>query len=78
MVTTGTMMTAETMASGTPFIPIMDKINPGTDLKKYLQNFIEMSYAGFYKEEKTSHFFHLLFYHGDSCDRLLFCVEHIR
>lgn len=31
---------------------IMDKINPGTDLKRYLQNFIEMSYAGFYKEHE--------------------------
>jgi len=31
---------------------IMDKINPGTDLKKYLQNFIEMSYSGFYKEHE--------------------------
>lgn len=40
--------------------------------------FFHSIYAGFYKEEKTSHFFHLLFYHGDSCDRLLFCVEHIR
>ena len=40
--------------------------------------FFHSIYAGFYKEEKTSHFFHLLFYHGDSCDRLLFYVEHIR
>lgn len=31
---------------------IMDKINPGTDLKKYIQNFIEMSFNGFYKEQK--------------------------
>ncbi|MCX6159225.1 MAG: ATP-binding protein [Ignavibacteriae bacterium] len=31
---------------------IMDKINPATDLKKYLQNFIEMSYNGFYKEHE--------------------------
>lgn len=31
---------------------IMDRINPETDLKKYLENFIEMSYAGFYKEHK--------------------------
>lgn len=31
---------------------IMDKINPGTDLKRYLQNFIEMSYSGFYKEHE--------------------------
>lgn len=32
----------------------------------------------FIKKKKLRIFFHLLFYHGDSCDRLLFCVEHIR
>ncbi|MCX6159236.1 MAG: ATP-binding protein [Ignavibacteriae bacterium] len=34
---------------------IMDKINPDTDLKKYLQNFVEMAYNGFYKEQEEEH-----------------------
>jgi hypothetical protein len=28
----------------------MDKLNSETDLRKYLQNFIELAYSGFYKE----------------------------